>query len=166
MIIDRILVPLDGSERAEAALETAIDFLGEQPDATLVLLRAVETPRAAGADPMDERARDVRTAHGYLNGVVAGLRICGIGRVKAVVWYGPAATTIVDIAEAEKVDLIVMSSHGGGAGPIFGSIAEAIRRGTRTPVVFVRDIGASLSPFRGGAETGPTGRAGATGAPS
>ena len=149
MTLDKILVPLDGSDLAEAALETAIELLNEQPTGMLVLLRAAE----ASTDPIgsyrtEEQACAVREAKSYLNGVVAGLREAGIGRVKTCVWYGPAATTIVEAAEVEKASLIVMSSHGrSGAGRlIFGSVAESVLHGTRTPILLVRDTTAPVLP--------------------
>src|SRR5262249_20384911 len=87
----------------------------------------------------------------YLNGVAAGLRECGITRVRTAVWYGPAAPTIVEAASAEKADLIIMTSHGrGGAGRlIFGSVAESVLHGTRIPVLLVRDVSSPLLPWRG-----------------
>jgi nucleotide-binding universal stress UspA family protein len=93
----------------------------------------------------------VREAESYLNGVAAGLRECGITRVKTTVWDGPAAPTIVEAAEVEKADLIVLSSHGrGGVGPlIFGSVAESVLHGTRTPILLVRVVGSPLLPLLG-----------------
>jgi nucleotide-binding universal stress UspA family protein len=157
--IEKILVPLDGSDLAEAALETAIDILTEQPTTTLVLLRATEASHLSRVGATDERARDIREAESYLNGVAAGLRESGITRIKTVVWYGPAAPTIVEAAETEKVDLIIMSSHGrGGAGRlIFGSVAESVLHGTRTPILLVRDIGAPVLPLLGASEVRATG---------
>ena len=148
MTFDKILVPLDGSDLAEAALETAIELLNEQPAAMLVLLRAAEASKPPGPDRTEEQVRAVREAESYLNGVVAGLRKAGIGRVKACVWYGPAATTIVEAAEVEKVSLIIMSSHGrSGVGRlIFGSVAESVLHGTRTPILLVRDTSAPVLP--------------------
>jgi len=146
MAIEKILVPLDGSDLAEAALETAIDILSEHPTTTLLLLRAEESPRS----PRAENAADkVREAESYLNGVAAGLRECGITRVRTAVWYGPAAPTIVEAASAEKVDLIIMTSHGrGGCGRlIFGSVAESVLHGTRTPILLVRDVSSPLLPL-------------------
>src|SRR5215467_6894511 len=55
--MEKILVPLDGSDLAEAALETAIDILKEHPATTLLLLRAAELPRASGADPWTAKER-------------------------------------------------------------------------------------------------------------
>jgi nucleotide-binding universal stress UspA family protein len=153
MALDTILVPLDGSDLAEAALETALDLLNEQPTAMLVLLRAAEASTAA-SDRIETRARVVGEAESYLNGVAAGLREAGIRRVRICVWYGPAAPTIVEAAEAEKADLIVMTSHGrGGVGRlIFGSVAESVLHGTRTPILIVRDIGAPVLPLLGAAQ--------------
>lgn len=168
MAIEKILVPLDGSDLAEAALETAIDILNEEPARILVLLRAAESPRVAGDDPAAEQARALREAESYLKGVAAGLRECGVTRVKTAVWYGPAAPTIVEAAETEKADLIVMSSHGrGGVGRlIFGSVAESVLHGTRTPILMVRDVGAPLLPLLGASELRSTDETSMTVSPS
>jgi nucleotide-binding universal stress UspA family protein len=157
MAIERILVPLDGSDLAEAALETAIDILTEHPATTLLLLRAADSAPPS-EDPMSDKARSVREAESYLNGVAAGLRECGITRVRTTVWYGPAAPTIVEAATAEKADLIIMTSHGsGGIGRlIFGSVAESVLQGTRTPILLVRDVTSPLLPLRGAAEPVPS----------
>ena len=70
----------------------------------------------------------------------------------------------MEAAEAEKADLIIMSSHGhGGIGRlIFGSVAESVLHGTRIPILLVRDSGAPLLPLLGAAEassaSAPSGR--------
>lgn len=154
MPIEKILVPLDGSDLAEAALETAIDILNQQPTTTLLLLRAAETRPSSASDPVLDKARAVREAESYLNGVAAGLRECGITRVRTAVWYGPAAPTIVEAAALENVDLIILTSHGrGGVGRlIFGSVAESVLHGTRTPILLVRDVASPLLPLLGATE--------------
>ena len=148
MAIEKILVPLDGSDLAEAALETALELVSGEPSAMIVLLRAAETTTPPAADRMEERARLVREAETYLQGVAAGLREAGVTRVRTCVWYGPAAPTIVEAAESERASLIIMTSHGRG-GParmIFGSVVESVLRGTRIPILIVRDVGAPVSP--------------------
>ena len=154
MTMEKILVPLDGSDLAEAALETAIDILNERPTTTLLLVRAAEALRPPAGDPVAEKERAIRAAESYLNGVAAGLRECGITRVRTAVWYGPAAPTIVEAASAEKVDLIIMTSHGrGGIGRlIFGSVAESVLHGTRAPILLVRDVTSPLLPMLGSVE--------------
>src|SRR5262249_59691370 len=94
MAIERILVPLDGSDLAEAALETALELVSEQPAAHLVLLRAAEAPTRAAGDRMEERARLVHEAETYLHGVAAGLPEARISRVKTCVWDTPAPPTL------------------------------------------------------------------------
>jgi len=151
MAIESILVPLDGSDLAETALETAITILREKPATTLLLLRAAESVPSSAFDAMVDKACAVREAQRYLNGVAARLREFGIDRVRTSVWYGPAAPTIVEAAEVEKVDLIVMTSHGrGGASRlIFGSVAESVLYGTRTPILSVRDVASPVLPLLG-----------------
>ena len=164
MTMEKILVPLDGSDLAEAALETAIDILNEHPTTTLLLVRAAEALRQPVGDPIAERERAIRAAESYLNGVVAGLRECGVTRVRAAVWYGPAAPTIVEAASSEKVDLIIMTSHGrGGIGRlIFGSVAESVLHGTRTPILLVRDVTSPVLPLLGAVEAVTPANSGAT----
>jgi nucleotide-binding universal stress UspA family protein len=164
MRIEKIMVPLDGSDLAEAALETAIDILREHPATTLLLVRAAEAPRPSGGERAADKDRAVREASSYLNGVVAGLRECGITRVRTAVWYGPAAPTIVEAALVEKADLIIMTSHGGsGTGRlIFGSVAESVLQGTHTPILLVRDVTSPLLPLLGAVEAVSPARLAAT----
>jgi nucleotide-binding universal stress UspA family protein len=51
MKFDKILIPLDGSRFAEAALPKAVELVRNNPDATLILLRAAEATTFPGVDP-------------------------------------------------------------------------------------------------------------------
>jgi nucleotide-binding universal stress UspA family protein len=143
MKFDSILVPLDGSALAEAALPTAIELLADRPTATLLLLSAAEAPILG--DPNETQVRVVVEAEEYLASVAARLTGFGVKGVKTSVWYGPAAAAIVEAARVHKADLIVMTTHGrtGLGRLILGSVAEAVLRGTHTPILMVRD-GAAL----------------------
>jgi nucleotide-binding universal stress UspA family protein len=154
MKLDKVLVPLDGSRLAEAAIPMAVDLVKNKPAATLVLLRAAEASRLSGVEPVKEQIRVVREAENYLASVAAGLVRRGAKQVKTSVWYGPAAPAIVEAAEFWGVDVIVMSTHGrSGIGRlILGSVAESVLRGTRTPILLVRQDGAPLGPLPGEAE--------------
>lgn len=147
MKLDKVLVPLDGSPLAEAALTAAVDLVRERPGATLILLRAAEASTLPGADPTEAQVRVVREAESYLEAVAARLAAQGLTNVKTSVWYGPAAPAIVEAARAGKVDLIVMSTHGrSGLGRLLlGSVAESVIRGTRTPILLVRDVAAPVA---------------------
>src|SRR5262249_11402049 len=139
MKLNRILVPLDGSSLAEAALATAIELVGDG-SATLMLLRAAEAHTLPGVDPTEAQVEVVREAEGYLDRVATGMKAQGAKNVEAGVWYGPAASAIVEAARLRKVDLIVMSTHGrSGLGRlIMGSVAESVLRGTTTPILLLR----------------------------
>lgn len=152
MKLDKILVPLDGSPLAEAALPFALDVLEEHPTATLLLLRAAEAPTRLGADPTEEQVRVVRQAESYLDSVAARLAERGGKDVKTAVWYGPPAPAIIEAARIGKADLIVMSTHGrtGLGRLVLGSVAESVLRGTRTPILLVRDETAPLDKPVGG----------------
>jgi nucleotide-binding universal stress UspA family protein len=145
MKVDKILVPLDGSRLAEAALPPALELLKDDPASTLVLVRAAEAG-TLGADPVEAQVTVVREAEAYLDSVTERLARQGFTRVRTSVWYGPPATAIAEAAQIGHVDLIVMSTHGrSGLGRfILGSIAESVVRATRTPILLVRDHGTPL----------------------
>jgi len=146
MKLDRVLVPLDGSRLAEAAIETALGLTRGETSSTLVLLRAAEAHAFPGADPTDEQVEAVHEAEVYLSSVAERLRRRGITEVETAVWYGPAAPAIVQAARLKKADLVVMSTHGrSGLGRIImGSVTESVLRGTAVPVCVVRASGAPI----------------------
>jgi len=160
MKLETILVPLDGSRLAEAALEPALELLKDSPGATLVLLRAVEATTLPGADPVDAQVAVVREAESYLESIAARLARQGVSSVKTSVWYGPPAPSIVGAAQARRASIIVMSTHGrSGLGRlILGSVAESVVRGTRTPILLVRDHGAPVAVPAGAARAAETSR--------
>jgi nucleotide-binding universal stress UspA family protein len=149
MKIDKLLVPLDGSALAEQALAKAL-AIAESGTTTLLLLRAAEASTWLGADPTEGQLRVVRAAEEYLNTVQARLAEEGIRKVETSVWYGPPAAAIVEAARVANADLIVMTTHGrSGLGRlILGSVAEAVLRGTDTPILLLRADGAPVErPF-------------------
>lgn len=145
MKIKKILVPLDGSALAEAALPTALALLCEQPGTTVMLLRAAEATTVLG-DPVNAQVEVVREADTYLATVAARLRDWKNVTVETAVWYGAPAPAIVEAARVAKADMIVMSTHGrSGIGRlIVGSVAESVLRGTHTPILLVRPGSAPL----------------------
>jgi nucleotide-binding universal stress UspA family protein len=151
MKVGKILVPLDGSALAEAAVAKAVDIARQSPAASVVLLRAAEAPALAGGDPIEAQVEVVREAEEYLESVAARVREEGVAEVSTSVWYGPPAPAIVEAAETAKVDMIVMSTHGrSGLGRLFlGSVAESVLRATPTPILLLRPAGAPLAPARG-----------------
>jgi len=147
MKLTRILVPLDGSALAEAALPDAASLAGAESE--LILVRAAEARTIPGGDPVEAQVKVVRVAEEYLAGVAARLESRGSPSVKTTVWYGPAASAIVDAARLLRADLIVMSTHGrSGLGRlVLGSVAESVLRGTTTPILLLHSDGAPVEPL-------------------
>lgn len=146
-----ILVPLDGSPLAEAALRTAIDMARSAPGASIVLLRAAEALGFAGRDPIEAQVAVVREAEDYLEDIAEFVRGEGVARVTTSVWYGPPAPAIVEAAAVVHAGVIVMSTHGrSGLGRLFlGSVAESVLRATHTPVLMLRPAGAPVERLTG-----------------
>jgi len=144
---NRILVPLDGSELAERALEHVRAIAqGLQVD-KVVLLRVLE-PHLSLLTPHDDtavrRAREAADkleadAKDYLNKVAGNLKKDGIPVETELVLGGDPATKILKAAEEDKVDLIIISTHGrsGVSGWLFGSVAERVVRHSPVPVLMV-----------------------------
>lgn len=145
MKLDVILVPLDGSELAEAALPRAAE-LARESGAKLLLVRAAQAHVFPGVDPTEAQVHVVEEAEQYLAGVAARLRADGVADVETSVWYGPPALSIVEAARLRRADLIVMTTHGrSGLGRlILGSVAESVLRGTTTPILLLRDVKAPV----------------------
>lgn len=142
MRTERILIPLDGSATAEAAIMEARQLVG--PGASRLLLLRVAEPQTMleAGDPLFE----VREAEEYLAALKARLERDGVRGVETHVWHGPAASAIVEAARVNGADLIVMTTHGrSGLGRlVFGSVAEAVLRGTPLPIFLVRPSGAPV----------------------
>ena len=142
-----ILVPLDGSALAEAALPKAVE-LAEVSGARILLLRAAQAQTLPGIDPTEAQVRVVSEAETYLAEIQKRLAPQGHVKVETAVWYGPAAHAIVEAARVRKADEIVMTTHGrSGLGRLLlGSVAESVLRGTTTPILLLRAEGAPVQP--------------------
>lgn len=145
MKLDTLLVPLDGSTLAEAALARAAD-LAIASGARMLLLRATLAHTYPGGDPIAAQLAVIKEAESYLADVAARMKVLGVKEVQPSVWYGTPAPAIIDAAEFNHVDLIVMMSHGrSGLGRlVMGSVAESVLRGTTTPILLLREAGAPV----------------------
>lgn len=126
-----ILVPLDGSDLAERAIQPALT-IAQAMASRLVLFRAVPQLALMAADPQlfEEMGRmGTDEAKAYLRTVRAALPPTEV-LVETVSETGAPADAIVRYAESHGVDLIIMSSHGRtGLGRwVYGSVAERVLR--------------------------------------
>jgi nucleotide-binding universal stress UspA family protein len=145
----RLLVPLDGSALAAGAIHEAGRIAA--PGGGEIVLATVVPPRDGDrppeATPAGVTPRTV--AQWHLEAAAVGLRGRGLRATAVVLTAEDPAAAIVDLATLEEVDLIVMATHGrGGLGRwLYGSVADAVSRTARTPVLLVRPT----APATGGA---------------
>jgi nucleotide-binding universal stress UspA family protein len=143
----KILVPLDGSPLAEEALTTAM-AVAKANQAEVLLLRSIQPvytmmPVVAGEYewiwPEYAREDSRREIRDYLNGVKARFE-CVECPFQIIALEGDPASDIVDTAEEEQVDLIVMSTHGqtGVRRAVFGSVTERVLHSVACPVLVTR----------------------------
>jgi nucleotide-binding universal stress UspA family protein len=142
----RVLVPLDGSAPAEAALHDAL-ALGGLFDAEYTLLQAIDLPLVSHAlastgTSLDQHAlADVRQAAlEYLNQIAAHLRAGG-RNVCVDTAIGYPATAILEYARDHAFELITMGSHGRGRGArlLLDSTTDVVVHGASVPVLVCRD---------------------------
>lgn len=139
--IHRILVTLDGSHFSEEVLGPALD-LARAVGARLSLIEVVTRsgglarllrPADRSAESADRFLRDVR-----------GRIPEDLGAVDVrVVEKGNPAAGIIGEANREDIDLVAMATHGRGGFRrlILGSVAEAVVRNSRVPVLLYRPVG-------------------------
>jgi nucleotide-binding universal stress UspA family protein len=147
--IARLVVPLDGSDLAEAALPVAAAY-ARRLRVPVHLLRAVDMaallpPLSPGPVPefpvtpdlYDQIYGDVQAeAERSLAGAAAQLEQAGATVTKRVL-VGPVVPSIADAAEPG--DLLILTSHGRGGVErwLLGSVAERLIRTSPTPVILV-----------------------------
>lgn len=138
-----ILVPLDLSERSNVALKYAIR-LAERIGARITLLHAIDPPIVTtdsgawypGTDSVEQLA---------LACVQAVSRICEEEKLRppvlgqTIVRAGATCEIIIETAEEQKSDLLILTTHGrtGLAHVLLGSTAEEVVRRTPCPVLVV-----------------------------
>jgi nucleotide-binding universal stress UspA family protein len=152
-MIERMIVPLDGSLTAEAVLPHVRRLLYRK-DSEVILVRAVVPPPVENSMMVAEAG--LGAAREYLLGKKEALDRAG-ARVKAVVRVGSPLGVILDVAEEEKATLIAIATHGatGLSRLLMGSVAEILLRKTPIPVLAVRPFWSyDLAPI-GGAEFRP-----------
>jgi nucleotide-binding universal stress UspA family protein len=145
-----ILVALDGSPLAEAALEPAIE-VARLWDSELSLVQVVTpiTPTSGPhltfpsgyADQMTATRRE--SAQDYIRDMAEQIRESGVRASGVAVIGGAAPETLIELADPERVGLIVVATHGLGGlrRMVLGSVADKVVRGASVPVLVVRPTG-------------------------
>jgi nucleotide-binding universal stress UspA family protein len=138
-MIKKILVPVDGSDHANAAVDWASD-IGAKYQARLTVLH-VMAERGSGQVPEELRQlaqlerieiteRDIlqSAANQIVEAAKERARMHGIHAIDGTIGIGDPARVIVDQAKAAGVDLIVMGRRGLGGLPglLLGSVSNKV----------------------------------------
>jgi nucleotide-binding universal stress UspA family protein len=143
-MFQRILVPLDGSTRAERAIPVAAR-LARASCGSVILVRVVSTaiefwPSMTPQPVLAQMANTTALtgAEQYLSAV--GKTILDDIPTETVALFGPPAPTLLAVIHSYQADLIVLCSHGytGMTRWMLGSVAEKVARHADMPVLILR----------------------------
>jgi len=141
----KILVPLDGSKRAEGILPH-VEQLAQKYQSTVILMQVIELmPIVAPAGQPDmtfyqiEFDRRRQIVEDYLREIQSNLNEKGIETKYAII-EGAVVASVIEISRQEDVDLIAMASHGrsGLAQVFYGSVAAGLLQRVDRPLLLIR----------------------------
>jgi len=140
-----ILVPLDGSQRAEKILPHVAE-MAKRYGAEVILLKVDEPEITLGRDEvldtdryLDFRRRCKAETETYLETVRRQLTDKGLV-VRVSIAYGSAVKAILETAQVQNVGLVAMSSHGLNALPrqFYGSTTAGVLQQIDRPLLLIR----------------------------
>jgi nucleotide-binding universal stress UspA family protein len=156
---NRILVPLDGSKTAECSLDHVTEIATNCRVAEIVLLMGLELVSNPYFLPGDQseipeimaenerkKNRIQQKAAAYLGRISQKLTLAGLAVQTVMIEEKEnqkAPDIILDYAQKNNIDLIIMSTHGrsGISRWTMGSVAEKVVRHTTIPVLAVVPLG-------------------------
>ena len=143
-----ILVPLDGSKRAEAILphvknlslcfnSKVIFFIVAEPSLMLEYDEVIDMSKYL--EKCDHQRKKTET---YLASLQKEFRAKGI-KVQTLIGHGMVVKAIIDAAEHENADLVAMASHGrsGLFRTFYGSVAAGVLQRIDRPLLLIRSRG-------------------------
>jgi len=145
-MFEKILVPVDGSDRALSAVELAVE-LQNKFDAELLLLcvyrhyslleASMSMVRPENPERLDDSMREYAT--NVAETAKQHAKQHGSKNVRAFVKSGPPARTIVTFARDKNVNLIVLGSRGLGdvEGYLLGSVSHKVTSLSHCPTLVV-----------------------------
>ncbi|RXK49429.1 universal stress protein [Halorientalis pallida] len=143
---DHVLVPLDASPLSERALEFALEEYGDA--ATITVLHVLDFVEAGYGAPMeaslpgyweDWYESEEANAEQLFEDARASADEYGV-TLETETTLGKPARSIVEFADTEPIDHVVMGSHGrsGVSRILLGSVAETVLRRAHCPVTIIR----------------------------
>jgi nucleotide-binding universal stress UspA family protein len=140
-----ILVPLDGSKRAEAILPH-VENLALSLNAKVILFKVAEPSLMLEYDEvidmstyLEKSDKQKKDAEYYLTSLQKKFRAKGI-EAQTLIGHGPVVKAIIDAAEQQNAKLVAMASHGHGGllRTFYGSVAAGVLQRIDRPLLLIR----------------------------
>lgn len=142
-VYKKILVPTDASEYSRRAFKTALEF-AQHFQAEIIVIHVTYTPQAYWGYTVSygiSITLEDLTRYGQvaIDTTLAGFSTEGV-RLSTVLEAGHPVSKILDQIHKEKIDLVVMGSHGYGpiTGSVLGSVSQRILQKAPCPVLLVK----------------------------
>lgn len=138
-VIKNILVPIDGSKNSFKALTKAI-YLAKKCDASITALYVL---RVAYDNPdlvyVPQTQNELKKVEKFLNTAKSQVTKNSIGFKKKIL-FGHESKMIINFAQKQKFDLIVIGARGRGMVKqmLLGSVSNAIVHNSKVPVLIVK----------------------------
>jgi nucleotide-binding universal stress UspA family protein len=141
-VMEKILVPVDGSEQSHKAVAFAAD-LARHYNTTMYLLHVFKLtiiPEGLGEYVVSDRVQLRALGDKIIAAAEDEAKGQGIERIKATVLEGDPAERIIDYAKEHEVDIIVIGSRGLGTfkGLLLGSVSNKVTHKADRTCVIVR----------------------------
>ncbi|MBN1785868.1 MAG: universal stress protein [Candidatus Methanofastidiosa archaeon] len=136
-ILNRILVPVDGSKTSHIAIEYA-SKLAKSSDANIHLLHVIDGIGHWQTEGQNEDSLRKERANYILEEAENITKRYHVPVTKSIA-KGSVPEKIVDFAKENGIDLIVMGTRGmsGYNNPMLGHVSEKVARNAHCPVVLV-----------------------------
>jgi nucleotide-binding universal stress UspA family protein len=140
-----ILVPLDGSKRAEAILPH-VENLALSLNAKVIFFKVAEPSLMLEYDEvidmskyLEKSDKQKKDAESYLASLQEKFRAKGI-EAQILIGHGPVVKAIIDAAGHENAGLVAMASHGrsGLFRTFYGSVAAGVLQRIDRPLLLIR----------------------------
>jgi len=155
-VYQRILVPLDGSQRAENVLPI-ITQLSHYHKSQIHLVQVVQTPEMARQMPPAREDIDLSTqvvarnreeAGRYLEQLKSRSYLEGIAVQSHLITSDNAAVALHQLEEQEHIDMVTLSAHGHSGNHLwpYGSMVNNFILYGKVPLLIVQDLPARQEP--------------------
>lgn len=135
--LKKILCPIDFSDPSYEALKVANES-ASYFSAELYLVHVIPPVHVVPAPPLYQQQLE-ESAENSLN-EISKTRVSKNLQIRQIIEHGDPAAEIVRIAAEEKIDLLIIATHGqsGWRQFIFGSVADKVVRLAQCPVLTIR----------------------------